>query len=289
MILQKIMNTDSYEPKSRAAQHTLHPLAMFSSVLRHRDLVYQLARRDVVGRYRGSVLGVLWSLVQPLIMLAVYTFVFSVVFQVRWNATAGSKADFALALFVGLIAHGLLSDCLLRGPRLVLDNPNYVTKILFPLEILPWVLLGSSLFHTMANLLVWFIFFAATHHTIPASALLTPVVFLPLCLLCLATGWSLASLGVYFRDVGHLTGLCSTVLLFLSPVFFPADRLPLPYRQILYANPLTYIIETLRQVLISGDAPDLLALCLATLLAGLAAWGSFVWFQKTRNGFADVL
>lgn len=248
-----------------------------------------MIKRDIVGRYRGSILGLLWSFVNPVLMLAVYTFVFSTVFQARWDGGSGSRFEFALLLFAGLIVFNLFSECVSRAPNLVLGNVNYVKKVIFPLEVLPWVTLGSALFHALVNLSVLLVFLSFSSLEIFWTVLLAPVVLLPLLPLLLGICWLLASIGVFVRDTGQLIGMFLTVLMFLSPIFYPASALPEPVRDFLFLNPLTLIIEQLRAVLIWGQMPDWAGLAAYSLGSVLFAWAGLFWFQKTRKGFADVL
>lgn len=269
--------------------YPLSPQEMALSLWRHHTLILTLTNREVAGRYKGSVLGLFWSFFHPLFMLCVYTFVFSVVFNARWGASTGSRTEFALVLFAGLIVFNFFADCISRAPTLVLNNINYVKKVIFPLEILPWVALLSSLFHTVISILVWIgayaVFYGMPHGTI----LYIPVVFLPLAFFTVGVTWLLASLGVYLRDVSQFTGLLLTVLMFLSPIFYPATAIPEGYRELLYLNPLLPILEQTRNVLFWGVAPDFLQLGIYGVLSLGVAWLGFAWFQKTRKGFADVL
>ena len=256
---------------------------------RHRVLIWQLTRRDVVGRYRGSLLGLLWSFLNPIFMLAVYTFVFSVVFQARWGPASESKVEFAAVLFTGMIVHSLFAECLNRAPGLILGNVNYVKKVVFPLEILPWVAMGSALFHAAISVLVLLIFFAWTQQYLYWTALLLPVLLLPLVLFTMGLTWFLAATGVFLRDVGQTTGVVTTALLFLSPVFYPVSALPEAYRPLIYLNPLTFMIEQARGILLWGTMPDWSGLGAYLIFGFLTAWAGLFWFQKTRRGFADVL
>jgi lipopolysaccharide transport system permease protein len=267
----------------------LSPTALISSVWRHRSLLASLVQREVLGRYRGSVLGLAWSFFTPLLMLSVYTFVFGVIFKARWGSGAESRTEFALVLFVGMMVFNLFAECLSRAPSLVLVNPNYVKRVVFPLEVLPWVAVAAALFHLGVSLLVWLVAHLLLLGTPPATALLLPAVMLPLLLFTLGASWLLASLGVYLRDVGQFINILITVLMFLAPVFYPATAVPESLRGWLYANPLTLPIEMARDVLYWGRLPNG-GLWLASLAAGgLVAWAGFAWFQKTRKGFADVL
>ncbi|MFT4060536.1 MAG: ABC transporter permease [Legionella sp.] len=265
------------------------PCEMIASFWRNRVLITTLIKRDVLSRYRGSMLGLLWSFFQPILMLAIYTFVFSVVFKARWNVGSDSKTEFALVLFSGLIVFNLFSECISRSPTLIISHANYVKKVVFPLEILPWVSLGSALFQMLMSLFVWclfyMIFFGLPHTTL----LLFPLIILPIVLINMGLSWALASLGVYLRDVGQLIGIIITILLFLSPIFYPVTSLPVEYRSVLRFNPLTPIIENVRDILYWGTVPQIKIYFIYTLFSILLAWLGFAWFQKTRKGFADVL
>lgn len=263
---------------------------MVASFWRNRSLVKVMVQREVIGRYRGSLMGILWSFFYPVLMLAVYTFVFSVVFKARWNADGSdSRAEFALVLFAGLIMFNLFSECINRAPALILSNVNYVKKVIFPLEILPWVALGSALFHTLISLGVWLIAYLILFGVPHVTVLLLPLVILPLLVVIMGLTWLLASLGVYLRDVSQIIGVITTMLMFLSPIFYPASALPENYRTLLLLNPLTSVIEQTRDVLFWGKMPDINFMSTYLLCAGVLAWIGFAWFQKTRRGFADVL
>jgi lipopolysaccharide transport system permease protein len=252
-------------------------------------LAGQLIHREIVGRYRGSVLGILWSLLTPLFMLAVYTFVFGTIFKARWSEGDTTTSEFAILLFSGLVPFQLFSEVVNRAPGLVLANTNYVKKVVFPLEILPVVALGSSLFHACVSLVVLFGFMLAFMGSIPATACLLPVIWTPFLLMTLGLAWFLASLGVYFRDISQFLGTLVTALMFLSPIFFPTSALPDWLRPYLFLNPLTLPIEQTRAVLIWGLAPDFAALAAYAVAAIVVASLGYTWFEKTRKGFADVL
>ncbi|MFO1098503.1 MAG: ABC transporter permease [Xanthobacteraceae bacterium] len=256
----------------------------------------QLVRREVVGRYRGSILGIAWSLLTPLFMLAVYTFVFSTIFKARWNPSATGAdvaehplAEFAIILFAGLIVFQLFGEVVNRAPRLILENVNYVKKIVFPLEILPIVALGSALFHTFVSMVVLLVFIVLFMEQIPQTAVLLPVALAPYAILILGLAWFLASLGVYFRDIAQFLSTIVTALMFLSPIFFPSTALPEWLQPWLALNPIALPVEETRNVLIWGKAPDWAALGLYSLIAVAVAVLGYVWFQKTRKGFADVI
>lgn len=248
-----------------------------------------MTKREVIGRYRGSMLGVAWSFFNPLILLAVYTVVFSTIFKTKWGVGSDSKTEFALVLFVGLIVHGVLAESMNSSPSLMFRNVSYVKKVVFPLEILPWVVMGATLFHALISVVVWLLFYVAVNHSLQWTAVFLPFIFIPLVFFSLGVAWALASLGVYIRDIGQMTGVLTTVLLFLSPIFFPASRLPEPYQTIIYLNPLTFVIEQSRDVLMWGNIPNWPGMGIAYIVSLSVAWLGFAWFQKTRQGFSDVL
>jgi lipopolysaccharide transport system permease protein len=250
----------------------------------------QMTKREVMGRYKGSVMGLAWSFFNPVLMLIVYTFVFSVIFQSRWGGSGEeSKTMFALVLFVGMIVYGFFAEVLNRAPTVILSNANYVKKVVFPLEILPVVAVGAALFHSLISIGVLLTAYAMLKGALHWTALLWPMVLLPLMLLILGIAWILASLGVFLRDLGQTIGIITTVLLFLSPVFYPSSALPGAYRNWLSLNPLTFFIEEARNVLIWGGTPDWMGLGIAYLIGLATAWLGFAWFQRTRQGFADVI
>jgi lipopolysaccharide transport system permease protein len=268
---------------------SISPREMAASFWRNRSLIKALVTREVVGRYRGSVFGILWSFFNPVFMLLVYTFVFSVVFKSRWNTGSDSRTEFALVLFAGLLVFNLFAECVSRAPGLILANVNYVKKVVFPLEILPWVAIGSALFHTLVSLMVWMLAYVILFGIPQPTALLLPLIVLPLVLFIMGLSWALASLGAFIRDVSQFIGIIVMALMFLSPIFYPVTALPEEYRPLLMLNPLTPGVEMMREVLYWGRPPDWALLSLYTLATALIAWLGFAWFQKTRKGFADVL
>lgn len=269
---------------------SLLPIQIFSSFWRNRHLVLQLTRREIAGRYRGSLIGIAWSFLNPLLLLLVYTFVFSVVFKARWNINVEeSKTDFAIILFAGMIVFSIFSEVINRAPGLIVSNVNFVKKVIFPLEILPWVLLGSVLFHGFVSLLVLLMVQFVLNHSIPWTIIFFPFVLLPLAFASLGISWFLAALGVYIRDIGQVTGVLTTVLMFISAVFYPISALPQAYQSWLKLNPLVLIINETRSVLVFGVFPDWTSLGIALLLSFVLAMVGFWWFQRTRKGFADVL
>jgi lipopolysaccharide transport system permease protein len=265
------------------------PPEMFFSFWKNRQLIQSLVHREVVGRYKGSVLGIFWSLINPIFMLAVYTFVFSVVFKARWNSGSDSRAEFALVLFAGLLVFNLFSECVNRSPGLILGNVNYVKRVVFPLEVLPWVTMGAALFHFLISLCVWLVAYLFFIGIPPWTILFLPFVLIPFVFFVMGLSWALASLGVYLRDSGQIVGMLIMVLMFLSPIFFPVSSLPPRFQSLMYLNPMTQPIEMVRDVMYWGQIPSIGRWSLMVVVSAGMCFLGFAWFQKTRKGFADVL
>ncbi|GAD20700.1 ABC-type polysaccharide/polyol phosphate export systems, permease component [Acidovorax sp. MR-S7] len=262
---------------------------MLLTLWRHRDLIGVSAKREIQGRYKGAIMGSLWSLFNPVFMLVIYTFVFSVVFKARWGMNGESKTEFALMLFAGLIVFNLFSDCIVRAPGLIVSNVNYVKKVVFPLEVLPVISMFSALFHGAVSLAVWFLAYVVLFGAPNITVLYLPLIIFPYILVIMGLSWILSALGVYLRDVGQMVSILTAVLMFMSPVFYPVTALPEGYRQFLYLNPITVVIEQVRAVIYVGNSPNFYLLAMYWVMAFVIAWLGFAWFQKTRKGFADVL
>jgi lipopolysaccharide transport system permease protein len=265
------------------------PLSPYQALARHFPLVVQMARRDVIGRYRGSFIGLLWSFFNPLLMLGVYTFVFGLIFKSRWSGQTTGQFEFAVILFAGLNINTMFAECANRAPTLIVENTNFVKKIVFPLETLSWSTLGSALFHLLISTVVLLVFSLIVRGYIPWTIVLFPLVILPFIPFVAGMIWLLGSLGVFLRDLKQAMGIITAMMMFLAPIFYPKDYIQEPYRTLLYLNPLTVIVEASRDVLVWGQMPNWQLLGVYTLLACTFAWLSFNWFERTRKGFADVL
>jgi lipopolysaccharide transport system permease protein len=261
-----------------------------SALWQHRELWWRLTEREVLGRYRGSILGVAWSFLNPLAMLAVYTFIFSQVFRARWgNLENSGPMGFAINLFAGLIVFNLFAECANRAPTSILINPNYVKKVIFPLEVLPAVTVGSAVFHGLTSLVVLALFELVGMRQIPLGWVWLPVVWLPLLLGCMALSWLLSALGVFLRDLGQIITVGVSMLMFISPIFFPLSALPTRWQPLLALNPLAGVIEQTRRVLVAGQAPDFTYMLVASLLSLGLCEVAFRSFEKAKRAFADVL
>ncbi|CAM4419169.1 lipopolysaccharide transport system permease protein [Paenibacillus endophyticus] len=263
-------------------------------MLRHlwnqKSLINQFIKREVIGRYRGSYLGIVWSFINPLMMLLIYTYFFSVVFKAKWGGGAGeSQVEFALILFCGLITFNLFSDVITRSPSIVINNPNYVKKVVFPLEIFPITILGSALVHFLISLFILTSGLILLMGIFNWTIIFVPIVLLPLLFMSLGLSWFFASLGVFIRDIGQFLGIAVQALMFLSPIFYPISIIPEKFRFFYYINPISYVVEDMRKVIILGQLPDWSWLFIGTIIGVLLSWLGYAWFQKTKGGFADVL
>ncbi len=265
-----------------------------ASLIGQRYLIRQLTGREIAARYRGSAFGVLWSLLQPLLMLAIYSFVFTVIFRARWPELAEdqgpeSQGGFAVVLFAGLITHGFLGDCLARAPRLITDNANFVKRLIFPLEVLPWTVVASALVHMIVSLMVLLAFALIAFGTIPWTAIFLPLILVPYAILVVGLVWLISAVGVFIEDIGQVIGICVTALLFLAPVFYPLSAVPEALQGVIYLNPITLIVSELRAILIWGELPNIVGLLTYAVVAFAIAWLGYYVFQRLRRAFADVL
>jgi lipopolysaccharide transport system permease protein len=261
----------------------------FATAIQNRSLTIELSKREILGRYRGASFGLLWSLISPFLMLAVYTFAFGNILKSRWPQTGHEHHSFALILFMGLIVHGFFAECMNRSPQLIVGNSNYVKRVIFPLEILPWPMVLSALFHLMMNLLAFIVLQIVLDSQVNWTIVLFPVVIAPLVLLALGVAWALAALGVYFRDISQITGVLTTALLFTSTAIMPMSAVGLREQWIFQLNPLTFIIDQSREVALWGHLPDWSGLGLYGIAALIVAYMGYSAFMATRKGFADVL
>lgn len=249
----------------------------------------ELAKRDVLGRYRGASFGLFWSLISPFMMLMVYTFAFGMVMRGRWPEIEAGHTQFSIILFAGLIVHGFFAECLTKSVNLIVSNPNFVKRVIFPLEILPWPMVLSALFHTLMNIVVFLVMRMIMDGAIAWTTFLFPLVMLPLVVLGLGVSWFMAATGVYFRDVSQITGVLSLAMLFLSSAMMPLESVPDGYRWVFEINPLTFIIDQARNVLLWNTMPDWAGLAWYLLASLCVLYGGYAAFAGTRRGFSDVL
>ncbi|MHC9085645.1 ABC transporter permease [Luteimonas sp. RIT-PG2_3] len=264
-------------------------MSLLSAFGMHRSLAFELTRREVLGRYRGASFGLLWSLISPFLMLLVYTLAFGFIMKSRWPGTSGSTTAFALVLFAGLTTHGFFAECLTRAPQLIVGNASYVKRVVFPLDVLGWSMVFSAAFHLCMNIVVLLLMQWFWGGGLHATSFLLPIVLLPLLILNVGIVWILSALGVFLRDIGQIAGVVAAAALFLSSAIIPVEAVPESYRIVFELNPLTLIINQVREVVIWGRMPDWSALGVYSLIAVAVAIAGHALFQKLRKGFADVL
>ena len=260
------------------------------SLLQNRELLQTMSWKEINGRYRGSLLGRSWSLINPIIMLVVYTFIFSTVFKARWQDLEElGPLGFAVNIFSGLIVFGLFAECISVAPNKILENPNFVKRVVFPLEILSATTLISAIFHALTSLVALAAFELFALGRVPLTFILIPVTWIPLCLICLGSGWLLSAAGVFFRDTAQLITPLVNMLMFLSAVFYPVSALPKQWQLPLQLNPVAVTIEQTRIVAIQSEFPSARFIVLGTIIGAIFAQLSFNIFQKVKRGFADVI
>lgn len=272
------------------ASPSISLISLFFCIKKNWLLIEQLTKREITVRYKGSFFGITWAFLNPILMLVVYTFLFSVVFKAKWNLVGEENTtQFAVILFVGLIVYSIFSDVVNRASSLMISNVNFVKKIVFPLEILPVITMFSVLINSGINLIILLLFFTYLNGFIYWTVIFIPLVLMPLIFFTLGLAWIIASLGVFLRDITHMISTFTMVISFLAPVFYPITAVPEKFRPWLMANPLTFVLEQSRAVIIWGHLPDWWGITCYTFISIFIAWAGFIWFQKTRKGFSDVL
>lgn len=269
----------------------LNPLRAMRSLWRHRDLIWQLAWRDLRQRYQGSVLGLAWAFLMPLLHLAVYTFVFNVVLRARWDQGGGDdgRLVFALALFCGLIFFNVFGEAVAAAPLVMLQGANYVKKTVFPLEVLPVISLVQVLIRAAASLLILVIAILLLTGMGRWTMVLIVLPVVPLVFMALGASWFLAALGVFLRDISHAVTILVQVLFFLTPIVYPLSAVPQPYRELLAINPLTPMVEMMRGAAMWGQVPDWRWFTLSLVISLLVFQVGYAFFMKSKRAFADVM
>ncbi len=268
----------------------LNPAAMLRELWRGRELIRQFSWREVVGRNKGTQLGMVWTFLNPLLILVVNTFVFAVVLRQNWNVLGGGPAEFPLTMLCGMTVFGVFAETVCAAPTMIVSRPNFVTRVVFPIEIFPVSALGCALFYAAINLVLIVAGTGILLRTFSTTMYLFPLVLLPLVCMSLGLAWFLAALGVFLRDINSIVGLVVyRVLVFMTPLFFPATAVPERFRPVLEYNPLTIIVESARRTLMWSQAPDWHALGWVTAGSLVAMQLGYAWFVRSKRGFADVI
>lgn len=280
--------TRIYEPDSRTslingAKHLL------VSCRRNRALLFQMIRRDVLLRYKGSLFGLLWSFINPIVLLATYSFVFSLFFKMQATLPDGEPYPFFIALFCGLIPFQFFSEVMSRSPSLILGSPNFVKRIAFPLELIPLSAVGSALFHAGVTMGLLLLAIQVFMGGLPLTALWLPLVWLPLIIFTYGLALFMAAAGVFARDLVHSVGLALNILFFLTPIVYMETMIPKPFQWILFVNPVAYAVSNLRKTCVYGESILLGSWALFLLCSVLVVFLVGGWFQAIRKRFADVM
>jgi lipopolysaccharide transport system permease protein len=275
--------------ESRGPASRLNPAATAKSLWNSRWLLTPLVKRQMAARYKGSHLGFLWTLLNPLALLGIYTFVFSVILQTRWPQGQGSHSEFALALFAGLIPFNFLSETLQAAPNAVFSYRTYIRKTAFPLEILPLANLGAVLVQSLCSLCILLAGTWLIRGSIPGTVLLLALIYPPIILMCTGLAWFIAALGVYLRDTAHIVNIGLLMLFFLTPIFYPVTAVPEPYRFIAWLNPWCFITESFRNAAVWGRPPGIGALFLAWIGAMVVCQAGYAFFTARKKDFPDLV
>jgi lipopolysaccharide transport system permease protein len=262
--------------------------AGFLNVFLNRHLLKTLVVRDIHAKYRETIFGYWWLVIYPVLMLSTYSFIFGGIFQSRW-LNQGGMSDFVAMLYCGLIIFGIFSDAITRSTTIIRSQANFVKKIIFPLEILPLVIVGSAVYSALVSLGLLVLLLLVTKFSIPLTAVFIPLIFIPFIILVAGLTWLLASLGVFFPDMTQLVSVSTTILLFLSPVFFPLESVPALIEPFMMFNPLTFPIVELRNILLLAQQPDWYGIFIYSVVALVVASVGLWLFQNTRSAFSDVI
>ncbi len=271
-------------------KNILNPFWIVRRIWHYRELIRQLTRREVVMRFKGSFIGMGWAFIQPLLMLCVYTFVFSVVFKARWGVQADeNRITFALTLFMGIITFNLFAEMLNAAPNLILSRVNMVKKIVFPLDIIPLVHFLSVLINSLFSLAILMIGILLMYGTIKWTVLFLPVVWLPMWMLSLGCGYFLSSLGVFVRDFNAAVRVITMMFFFLTPIFYPISAVPTELQMLIKLNPIAIFVENARRVAIWGMLPEWEWFLAGSIFSFIILILGYIWFMKSKKAFGDVL
>lgn len=256
----------------------------------NREILWTMGKREIKQKYKGSALGMAWSGITPILMLLVYTFVFTEIFSAKWpGATSESTAEFGINLFAGLIIFNVFAETLTSSPNAIVANKNLVTKIVFPLEIITAANLVSSLFQALVNLLILSLAVVIVKGGLNIDIVALALAILPIVFNCIGLGWLLATAGVYSRDISHLTAVSTNFILFLSAVFYPITALPQSIQLVAELNPIAAIITNIRIILIAQEEISFIRLLIPCLVSYCFSCMCYVIFKKLSRTFADYV
>jgi lipopolysaccharide transport system permease protein len=277
------------DAKSRTGNALDSFLAPFTCAWRNWDLLAGLVRRDIQARFRDTIFGVFWAVAAPLVKLAVYTIIFGALIQPRWQNQVSNPHIVAFSYFSGLVLVEFLIECLNSSANLMRENTAYIKKVVFPVEILPWVTLGYATFRVFVGMMLVLGAYIGMIGLPPFDVLMIPLLFVLLALSVLGLMWILSALATYVRDIGHVVAAFSPLLMFISPVFFPLSSVPEPFATLMQINPLTFPLEQMRAALFGAGFHAWSGLAIYAVVAGVIVSLGYRFFMKVRPGFADVL
>jgi lipopolysaccharide transport system permease protein len=262
---------------------------MFKEIISDRYLLIQITKKEIQSRYKGSYLGIMWSFIVPLLMLTIYTFVFSEVFEVKWSIDTTSKFDFAIILFCGLNAFNMFAEVTNKSTVIIASNTNYVKKVIFPLGILPMAISLSALFNCIIGYFILVIANLILNGFISAYAYLIIFAIVPLIIFTIGISYIISGISVYLKDMNNIVNILTIVLMYMSPIFYSLDGVPEGFVVFCKMNPITYIIENIRNVLVYNKTIDLPSFGVSMIISTIVYILGYYIFNKVKDGFADVL
>ena len=269
-------------------------IRFISSFKKNSNLIEIFTKREIQERYKGSNLGGLWSVINPLIMLCVYTLVFSKIFNSRWGAINEYDSDqgalvFAINLFAGLIVFNMFAECTIKSPILIHQNANFVKKVIFPLEVLGIKIASSAVFHGCISAGILIIVSVIEKGTLSTSMVLLPLLWGGYYMILLGVTWVLSTIGVLIKDIAQITGSFVNIMMFMSPVFYPTEAVPEGIRWISKLNPIGYVIERTREIVFENKSPGAIELIIYIVLSCLWCEFSFRLLKANQSKFGDAI
>ena len=258
------------------------------SLWQNRALMRSMVARDIASRYQGSFFGALWTVLNPLLLMATYFFVFGVVLRSRWSGDA-SQSGYVLYFLAGMLPWLAFSEAAGRAPNVVLEHRTFVSKLVFPIETLPANLVIAGLITELFGLAIFLTGLLLARGAVPVAVLWLPVILIPQILLTLGVAWILAAIGVFMRDLGQVIGLLLTLGFFLTPICYPETSLPEAAMRLMQFNPIYILVNGYRMMLLESQAPLTVQVGWLWLGSGLLAIGGYGWFHRLRKSFADVI
>jgi lipopolysaccharide transport system permease protein len=257
---------------------------------KQRDLIIQFTKRELEIRHKGSLLGHLWAILSPSMMLGLYLFIFGVIFGGRFGILPNEDFfDYALALFLGLSFFNVIAEAITTSPLLIISQPNFVKKVVFPLEIIPLTKIAASLYYSFLSVALCILLAPFTHGGLHASAFALPLLMLPLAMIALGISWALSAIGVFIRDINHLTGFIATATMYASAIVYSPTKVPMKIWSILKLNPLLLVIDQARHIILWNSTLDYFSLIYIYVISLIILIGGYIIFKYLRPYFAELI